>query len=280
MEFKGVNSEYIGLFELNTDTCHLLKNRGNSELVIVWFRDNESRLIIDNVEHSFEANQLVTLTEFHKVRIGKIGAARIFKFNRAFYCILDHDDEVGCKGVLFFGASRLPVIRVDNQEVEKLDILWRMFSIEMTSRDRLQYEMLQMMLKRLIILATRMYKEQNGVEMDVAELDVVRQFNFLVETNFREKRTVKDYADMMYRSPKTLSNLFGKFSDKSPLQIIKDRIMLEARRLLSYTDKAVSEIAYDLGYDDVQSFSRFFKSQEGVSPKAYRDDRAFQEVSS
>jgi len=58
------------------------------------------------------------------------------------------------------------------------------------------------------------------------------------------------------------------------LQIIQNRIMLEARRLLTYTDKAVSEIAYEIGYDDLQSFSRFFKSREGLSPKDFKEQQS------
>ena len=102
------------------------------------------------------------------------------------------------------------------------------------------------------------------------ESDIVRQFNYLVEKHFKEKHTVSEYADLLNKSPKTLSNLFGKFHDKSPLKLIQDRIMLEARRLLRYTEKPVSEIGYDLGFNDIQSFSRFFKKNEGNSPSDFR----------
>jgi len=80
---------------------------------------------------------------------------------------------------------------------------------------------------------------------------------------------VADYAEILHKSPKTLSNLFKKIGSKSPSQYIKDRKMLEARRLLTYTDMTVSEIGYELGFLDVQSFSRFFKKFQGVSPAEY-----------
>ena len=82
---------------------------------------------------------------------------------------------------------------------------------------------------------------------------------------------VADYAELLHRSPKTLSNLFAQISPKTPLQIINERKMLEARRLLRHTDQAISEIAYSIGYEDVQTFSRFFKTQEGMSPSAFRE---------
>ena len=111
----------------------------------------------------------------------------------------------------------------------------------------------------------------NHYNFDNSSLDIVREYNFLVENHFREKHSVADYADLLNRSPKTISNLFKKLGPKTPLQYIHDRLMLEARRLLHFTDKSIKEVAYDLGFDDLQSFSRFFKKQEGRSPKEFKE---------
>lgn len=56
------------------------------------------------------------------------------------------------------------------------------------------------------------------------------------------------------------------------MQLIRERIFLEAKRNLYYTDLPISEIGYDLGYDDLQSFSRFFRQMQGVSPSIYREN--------
>ena len=55
------------------------------------------------------------------------------------------------------------------------------------------------------------------------------------------------------------------------LQYIQDRKLLEARRLLNYTDMQVQEIAYEIGYEDIHAFSRFFNSQEGISPSKFKE---------
>ena len=172
---------------------------------------------------------------------------------------------------MFFGASQFPKIAIPDAELEKLEILWKMFAIEMISKDDLQNDMLQMMLKRLLILCTRIYKEQTELTtFDKKSLDIVRDYNYLVETNFKTKKQVADYAEMLHKSPKTLSNLFKKYNEKSPLQIIQDRTVLEARRLLHHSDQSIKEIAYEIGYEDIQSFSRFFKKMEGVSPSEFK----------
>jgi hypothetical protein len=62
-----------------------------------------------------------------------------------------------------------------------------------------------MMLKRLLILCTRVYKEQTELTTFDKKLDIVREYNYLVESNFKTKHQVADYAEMLNKSPKTLS---------------------------------------------------------------------------
>jgi AraC family transcriptional regulator, transcriptional activator of pobA len=274
MQFIGSTNERLMLEEINKSNCYILKQSGKSELTLVWFTENGNKLVIDEREIEFSKNQVLCLTEFHRIKVLSIVGARMVRFNRSFFCILDHDSEIGCKGILFFGASNLPIIDLPEEELEKFEILWKMFLSEMQSKDELQHEMLQMMLKRLLILCTRLYKEKHQYQQfDKTNVDLVREFNFLVEQHFRSKNTVADYAEMLNKSPKTISNLFAKVSDKTPLQFIQERKMLEARRLLRYTDKPVKEIAYELGYEDIQAFSRFFKTQEQISPSEYRENQ-------
>jgi len=142
----------------------------------------------------------------------------------------------------------------------------------MESKDSLQRDMLQMMLKRYLILCTRIYKKQINYPMDIPNSNIIREFNYLVELHFRTKHTLTEYADLLFKSPKTISNIFSKVGSQTPLQYIKDRITLEARRLLRHTDMQIQEIAYDVGYKDVQTFSRFFKQQEGVSPSKFKEN--------
>lgn len=270
MEFIGHTKEYLFLGTIDSHSCDILQEQMESSLTILWFQSDTNILIIDGKQEVFTNNQIVFLTEFHQIIPKKIGAIRLLRFNRPFYCILDHDNEVGCKGVLFFGASQLPVITLVQEDYIKFDTLWQMFGIEMESNDHLQIDMLQMMLKRYLILCARRYKNQENYPAGHRETDLVREFNFLVEQHFRTKHSVADYAELLHKSPKTISNIFSKMESKSPLKYIHDRITLEARRLLYYTDRPVKEVAYHLGFEDIQAFSRFFKKQEGISPSEYK----------
>jgi len=271
MKFLGNTDEYLQLQTLEKNSCMVLKETIENSLSVLWFTSDGNELIIDGKEYIFSKNQVIFLTEFHQVDIKKIDSIRFLRFNRSFYCILDHDQEVGCKGILFFGASQLPIIQIPVEAIEQFETLWNMFTIEMESDDNLQIDMLQMMLKRYLILCTRLFKEQEQYPRENKESDIVREFNFLVEKHFKTKHTVAEYAALLFKSPKTLSNVFSKIGSKTPLQYIQERKLLEAKRKLRYSDMQIQEIAYDIGYEDIQAFSRFFKKKEGISPSKYKE---------
>ena len=274
MKYLGQTNEYFEVIEINISNCHILKEKQEGVLSLIWFSDDRTQMTIDALDYKFAANQIVCLTEFHQLELKQIGLLKLLRFNRPFYCILDHDSEVGCKGILYYGSSNLPLLKPNVGDIEILETVWKMLLIEMASQDNLQLEMLQMMLKRILILCTRFYKNQMDFEkIEVIQVDLIRDFNFLVEQHFRSKHSVDEYALLLNKSPKTLANLFKKAGNKTPSQFIQGRIMLEARRLLRYTDKTISEVAYEIGYEDIQSFSRFFKKQEGQSPSDFKENK-------
>lgn len=238
-----------------------------------WNRsENPMVLRIDGIGHTLNPDQITTTTYFHKVAFTGKNPLTTFSFNREFYCIQDHDHEVSCNGILFFGAQQPPFVTLSAEEKRKYELLLRVFLDECSTRDNIQGEMLLMLLKRLIIKTTRLAKEQLvPKELEESQIDLVRKYHTLVDLHFREKKRVSDYAALLFRSSKTLSNLFAKYGQKTPLEIIHERIVLEGKRLLIYTDKSAKEIAIELGFEDPVSFHRLFRKVTGQTPKEFRD---------
>lgn len=272
MKFTGQNNEYIEIVTINKSNTNILNESKQSELCMIWFTSDSNRINIDAIDYVFNTHDIISLTEFHTITVSNIVEATLIRWNRSFYCVVDHDSEVGCKGILYYGAATVPIIKLDEKHIDVLTTVFKMLSIEMESRDNLQLEMLQMMLKRLLILCTRIFKEQNMVsKLRTQSIDTIREYNYLVEQHFKTKHTVTEYAALLFKSPKTLSNLFKKYGETTPQQFIQNRIMLEARRSLTYTEKPISEIGFELGFSDIQAFSRFFSKQEGCSPQKFRN---------
>lgn len=243
--------------------------------VVIWFQGAGCELLIDTMPYTFKKDDVIFLTEFHMVEAKRMCAVKLLRFNRPFFCISDHDSEAGCRGVLFFGSTGVPTIHLENDEAGRFRYIWKLLEDELDSRDSLQLDMLQTLLKNMLIVATRIYKMQTNYKVvDQASMDVIRLFNYFVEKHFREKHAVAEYAALLFKSPKTLSNIFSRLGSKTPSQLIYDRIMTEARRKLRYTDKSIGDIGYHLGFTDVQAFSRFFTNNEGISPTQFRENSA------
>jgi len=102
-------------------------------------------------------------------------------------------------------------------------------------------------------------------------MDIVRKFALLLECNFKEEHEVRFYAAALNKSPKTLSNVFGLLKQSAPSVLIRNRIILEAKRYLHYTEKSANEIAYELGFESPAHFSRFFKKYSGTNVSAFKN---------
>ena len=195
-------------------------------------------------------------------------------YNRDFYCVQIHDAEVACDGLLFNNIFQMPYVPLDDGEKDAIGHLFKQIELELQLKDPSSEEMIRTYLKQIIIRATRIWKEQNlkkdkAISLQ-ADQELFRNFGRLVEIHFREKHRVADYAELLYLAPKTLANKFHKMQLENPNEIIKNRIVLEAKRLLHYTGASVKEIAYQLGYDDPAYFNRLFTQKAGVSPNQFR----------
>ena len=107
-----------------------------------------------------------------------------------------------------------------------------------------------------------------------AERDRFRQridrFHELIDKHFREWRPVSFYAAQLGVSPAQLNATCRRKTGRSAQALVHDRMLLEARRLLAYSDLDITRIGYELGFDDQAYFSRFFTRTQGMTPSAFR----------
>jgi AraC family transcriptional regulator, transcriptional activator of pobA len=250
------------------------RDREKKYFTIAWNDGDKQTVSIDGAEQDFPSHTILPLMFNQTFSFESASEIVAWQFNREFYCIIDHDAEVSCVGFLFGMGDQL-FIGLDDTARQKLKLLLHIFIEELNTSDNIQNEMLLVLLKRLIITVTKLAtaKYIPDPKLQDERVDVFRKFNLLVEANFKTEHTVNYYAGRLNKSPKTLSNMFALYNRKTPLQMIQERIIIEAKRLLYYTDKSVKQITYELGFEDPAYFSNFFKRHTAASPLDFRNDR-------
>ena len=239
----------------------------------IWVRKGSITLEIDHQEVILAENEVISLSNLQHLEFLSIdGEYLTVLFNSNFYCIYGNDHEVSCSGFLFNGSSHVVRFMLNESERRSMEDVVGLLDREFTVSDNLQEEMLRILLKRFIIQSTRIARQRLNITQEKEySFEIIRQYYNLVDEHFRTKKQVQDYADLLHKSPKTLSNIFSSCKLPSPLRVIHERVEAEAKRLLLYSNKSAKEIADILGFEDQSSFSRFFKNMTGESPVQYRN---------
>ncbi|WP_223267154.1 helix-turn-helix domain-containing protein [Polaribacter sp. IC073] len=217
--------------------------------VIYWIKERKGTYNIDFEQYTFDDNVLFFLSpgQVFTVDSEQIKTAYKLTFVRDFYCIQTHDQELACNGILFNNIYETPFVKPCEKDTKKLNFILESLIEEFQQNETAQYDMLQSYLKQFIISAVRVQKENHIIKEDV-ETRLFKDFSLLVEQNFKTIHSVTDYANRLGVSPKSISKHFQKLGVKTLSDFIKNRILLEAKRLLIYTDKTVKEIAFELGH--------------------------------
>lgn len=218
------------------------RDQDKKYFTLAWNKGADQAVTIDGTEHNFSSATILPLMFNQTFTFEFPENIVAWQFNREFYCIIDHDAEVSCAGFIF-GLGDQVFVSLDEAAQRKMELILQLFIAELNTRDLIQKDMLIMLLKRLIIDITRIAKSGYAPSEHREErLDIFRRFNLLVERNFRKEHGVQFYAQQLNKSAKTLANIFPVYSDKTPVQIIQARVVLEAKQLLSYTDNTVKQI--------------------------------------
>jgi len=131
-------------------------------------------------------------------------------------------------------------------------------------------EVLQSYLNILLIRLSRLYQLQTNSEVSLHLIHQIRQLEALVDAHYTNEKSVQAYADKMNLSVKQLNHICKTALNKSTSELIQERIVLEAKRLLVHSDWTVAQIGAHLAYFDNAYFTRFFKKMTGITPEQFR----------
>ena len=271
-----LNLKTIGMVHIDSASIELINSDAYKSYIKVLYLTKGFKIKVDFTVYHTERPTLFFISPNQVLNVETIGeeTGRLIFYNRDFYCIQIHDQEVACDGLLFNNINNMPMTTVPDQDARFIDYLFSSIEDEFALQDGSLEEMIRTYLKQLLIKSTRLWKVQHldGVMATKPnnELEFFRRFTQLVEANYKEMHHVADYADLLMIAPKTLTHRFKRLGLPQPNEIIKNRIILEAKRLLVHTNRTAKEIAYGLGYEDPAYFSRLFFVKTGETPSGFR----------
>jgi AraC family transcriptional regulator, transcriptional activator of pobA len=261
-------------FEDKSSFDHIQRNNYYS---LVWVTSGKGNVKSDFSEYDFVENTLFAFVPYQPFMFASSEKIKgiCIQFHSDFYCIHLHQKEVACNGVLFNNIYEPPFTLIDATASETFNMLIAQMKTEMQQAALAQYELLVSYLKILLITASRLKTVQlstpNKAYTDLKEPFILQNLKDAIEKDYKTKHSASDYASALNISAKALAKITKTYFNKTLTALISERIIIEAKRELYLTNKAIKEIAYDLGYDDEYYFSRFFKTNADVSPQMYRD---------
>jgi AraC family transcriptional activator of pobA len=241
---------------------------------IIWFQQGSPTHLVDFKPIKIKSNTLLFLNKDIVQRFddkSKFGGKAIL-FTDSFFCKTEADHKFLRNSILFNDLFSVSQIQAQKQSKLFSDLLQQMTDELQGIKDNSQADILQNLLHNFLLHSERERRKQNFTEIKKgADLDYVMLFKDLLETDYKNQKQVNYYAKQIIITEKRLNQATTKILGKSPKELIDDRVLLEAKRILAHTTESVKEIAYHLGFEEPTNFIKYFKKHSTLTPSEFRE---------
>lgn len=189
----------------------------------------------------------------------------IVHFSAAFFrsFLLNHDYLE--RFPFFSGNSKDQVVNIPVNARKQITSVFENMLPETTVHD-----MIRVLLLELFLRVEKISAPTAQQTVPQQKQLVMRNFRQLINKHFRTIKLPKEYAELLYITPNHLNALCQDLLGKTAGELIRERILLEAKRMLTNADLTITQIAHDLNFQDNSYFTRFFKKYEEVTPDEFR----------
>jgi AraC family transcriptional regulator, transcriptional activator of pobA len=244
---------------------------------IIWFEQGSPTHLVDFNPIKIKPNTLLFLNKDTVQRFDNKTkfSGKVILFTDSFFCKTETDTKFLRNSILFNDLFSVSQIQIQKQSKVFADLLQQMTDELQNIKDNSQADILKNLLHNFLLHAERERRKQNFTEIKKGEdLDYVMLFKDILETGYKNQKQVNYYAKQIISTEKRLNQATTKVLGKSPKEIIDDRIMLEAKRILAHTTESVKEIGYNLGFEEPTNFIKYFKKHSQFTPTEFREKNA------
>jgi AraC family transcriptional regulator, transcriptional activator of pobA len=232
---------------------------------LIWVREGRGRHLIDGEPVEFGPRTLTMIArgQVHQFQRAEDVTAVVARFE---------DDWLSSSRRWLFSGQSCTALSVPEEDAARFDALLDLLRVENERPAGPESAELRRHLLAAVLLWAQRWREGELEEGGASrtDLQLYQQFDELLERDFAANHDAAHYADELGVTTGTLSRLLTKLTGRSTKQVILDRVILEAVRLLRFSDLQVKEIADRLGFSDQFAFSKAFKRQRGEAPADFR----------
>lgn len=163
-----------------------------------------------------------------------------------------------------------PLLLLEEDAISKLELLWEELLAEKSKNQVFHPLKIVSLVTLVYIELSRLYKINHTPVEESSTYRNVKKLQKLIDEQFQSKKKPSEYAELLHMTPRHLSRVVTETLHTTPTDLIVDRVVLEAKRLLIHHDANVSSIADKLGYDDTSYFIRLFKKKVGMTPREFQ----------
>ena len=242
---------------------------------IIWITEGSGTHTIDFRDYPFQGPCLFLLQPSHIHQIVKDGPTKgfVLKFNESTFSTESGAENLLLKYGIFDNINVQPVLQLDQAAILLLDDLMQKILLEYKAPSELSEVIIASYLKIFLLQVYKLKDSHRGELLPTPEPRYLayRSFKKLLEENFRQQHAVQHYASELAITPRALNEITHKFAGKQVSQLIKERLLLEAKKLLHHGALSIKEVAWQLGFENAAYFTRFFTKNEGESPQNFRN---------
>jgi AraC family transcriptional regulator, transcriptional activator of pobA len=238
---------------------------------IIWIEKGKSRQVIDYVDYQISPGALFFISpgQLHVFEEWKpvVGVSIMFTED---FLLLNHPNKDRLFELSFLdNFYSNPVLRPDKKSLAEIQQTIHQLSSE-KKRNDYSLAMAQALLQVLLLQIQRSIDSQAKNVISKKYIVIYKKFKNLIDVHFTKNLSVSDYASMLAITQHHLNHITKEVTGKTATDVIRARVILEAKRLISFTDHSISEIAAELGYFDSSYFAKIFKAETGSSPMEFK----------
>lgn len=268
---KNIYSDLFSVTDISSSDLAITLTSENYHVLLF---NGKGTLTVDFIDYEFDGKIALFTSPFQHFNIKTDTAFKIkkIKFHGDFYCIEYHKKEVACNGLLFNNIYSHPFISVNQDNFDELNNLFGKLLNEIDNNNLYSGPILKAYLQLILAIGSKIKNHELEYTNTIPQThSTIEKFKNLLEENFIQQRSSSFYAKELALSPSVFTKRCKLYYGKTPSQLIQERVILEAKKLIHLTHKSSKEIASLLNFEDEHYFSRYFKKNTGITPTLFRE---------